>query len=131
MRGGVWIFRPVRRPMPESARATITRWAEAHVAKLKHTAIPKMPPKNQNYVADVFYEWIRDRFYLCAKYSCPGPNAISPYFIDKFARLEHIGDDRYQLFAMRHTGQWMPVERHASLKKCLDSMESGPWFQVV
>lgn len=116
--------------MPENVKLQINKWAESHVEKLRSANITKKPPKNQNYVADVYYEWTKDRFYLCAKYNSQGPRAISPYFIEKFARLEHIGNDHYQLFAMRHTGNWMPIEVDMPLETCINSMEHNPWFRL-
>ncbi len=130
-----WVFNPKSRLVPETARKRIDEWAKTQTEILKKKLIPKNPPKKYNYVADVYSEWVGGRFYLCAKYNCPGPNTLSPNFIHKFARLECIGNkylgfDHYNLFAMRHTGKWIPIEFNVSLKTCLKTMENNGWFAI-
>ena len=56
-------------------------------------------------------------------------NAISPHFDDKFARLEYIGKDSYNLSYMRHTGKWQQVGFGLTLDKCLKAVRDDPMFQ--
>ena len=62
-------------------------------------------------------------FLLLFPVSLPGPNAISPYFEARFARLEYLADDNYNLSYMRHTGQWWEIDRDLSLEECFGSRE--------
>ena len=81
-----------------------------------------------NYVVDIFSKWHGRFFYFTSKYKCPGPNAISPFFDNNFARLEFIGNSRFNLAYMRHTGQWNEVGFDLSLKECFDAIENWPHF---
>ncbi|HME54063.1 MAG TPA: hypothetical protein VKM55_17685 [Candidatus Lokiarchaeia archaeon] len=77
---------------------------------------------------DIYSRWYRNYFYFCSKYSSPGPNAISPFFETKFARMEYMPNGRFNLAYMRYTGQWLEVFTDLSLEECLEMIEKGPWF---
>jgi len=129
MRGRTWVFSPKSKKISDSDREKIDTWTEKWITILKKDHIPKKPPKKWNYIVDIYGKWVNGRFYLCSRYNCPGPNAISPWFENRFARLEYIGNSWFQLFAMRHTGEWIRMECAVSLKKCLERIESDPWFR--
>ena len=75
------------------------------VLKPRHVKEPEPDPQF-NYLVDITTKWYRSYFYFCSRYACPGPYALSPFFEDKFARMEYIGDGPFNLAYMRHTGQW-------------------------
>lgn len=94
---------------------------------IKH--IPKKKPKEDyNSIADIYFKWIQNRFYLCSKYNCPSPNALSASFESKFARLEYIREDTFQLFFMRHTGEWIKLYQDISLEQAFKALKKDPWF---
>jgi hypothetical protein len=64
-------------------------------------------------------------FIRCA---VPGPNAISPFFEDKFARMEYVGSDRFNLSYMRYTGKWLEVYTGLSVDECLAAIKDDPLF---
>jgi len=88
------------------------------------------PPKeyDYNYLVDIFTKWYRNYFYFCSKYNCPGPNAISPSFESKFARLEYAGPNNFNLSYMRHTEQWIEIESELSFDQCLKIIEEDALF---
>lgn len=122
------MFCPKAQKPPVEEKKRIDDFAENHVKKQKEH-LPK-PEKRFNYITDVYYKWRGVRFYLVAKYACPGPNALSPSFEDKFAKLECFGDGKYALYAERHNGEWMPIVYNKSLNECLNEMTGNPWFQI-
>ena len=77
---------------------------------------------------DIFTKWYRNYFYFCAKYHNPGPNAISPFFETKFARMEYVAEDQFNLSYMRHTGQWWELFSGLSLNECIETIEDMPHF---
>ena len=85
--------------------------------------------KQFNYIVDIYTKWYRNYFYFCAKYACPGPNATSPFFETKFARLEYVGSDRFHLSFMRHTEEWVELYQNLSLNGCLEAIRNEPYFQ--
>ncbi len=81
-----------------------------------------------NYIVDIYTKWYRHYFYFCAKYCSPGPNALSPFFETKFARMEYVGQNRFHLSFMRHTGEWIQIHPNASLAECLSAVQDDPCF---
>lgn len=81
-----------------------------------------------NYIADIYSKWYRNYFYFCTTYNCPSTNAISPSFETKFARMEYVAGNRFNLAYMRHTGQWLEVFQDISMDECLKLIEENPIF---
>src|SRR5262245_65965151 len=57
------------------------------VLKPKHV---QPPPEDTrfNYLTDITLKWHGSTLFLVAVYACPGPNALSPSFESRFARLK-------------------------------------------
>ena len=99
-----------------------------NVLKPKH--IEPLPKGHQlNYLVDITTKWLGSKCYFVSIYRSPGPNAISPTFETKFARLEYVGDDKFNLAFMRHTGQWVELYEGLSVDECLQAIRNDPWFQ--
>jgi len=90
----------------------------------------KPPPEGVDfsYVTDIYLKWFRSSLYFCAQYCCRAPNCISPTFETKFARLEYVGNGRFNLSYMRHTGKWIEIYPGLSLTECLESIRTEPHF---
>jgi hypothetical protein len=90
------------------------------------------PPKDArfNYVTDVTLKWHGSTLFFIQVYACPGPNALSPSFEDRFARMRHVGGGRFDLSFMRHTGQWVELYQGQTVEECLETIRDDPWFQV-
>ena len=126
-----WFYDPKPKDVPEEIRAEIESKARNLIEfKLKKEHIKgKNPTNDYNYIADIYFKWIGNRFYLCSKYNCPSPRAISPSFESKFARLECISNNKFQLFFMRHTGQWINLYQDISLEKAFKAIMEDPYFR--
>ena len=132
-RENVWVFKPPRKPkprVPESTKVEVERICNELVESVLKPEYIKSQPKNKrfNYVADIFTKWYRNYFYFCSKYRCPHPNAISPFFESKFARLEYVAEDSFNLSYMRHTGQWWEISREITLDECIKKIKEMPHF---
>lgn len=91
------------------------------------------PPPGEpgfNYVVDVYTRWYRGYLYFCATYACPGPNAISPSFEARFARLEYAGGEQFPLAFMRPTGEWIELYRDLALEAAFAALRDDPFFQA-
>jgi hypothetical protein len=97
------------------------------VLKPKHVLPPKKDERF-NYISDIGAKWYRNYFYFCSTYTCPGPNALSPSFESKFARMEYVGMNRFALYFMRHTGEWVGIYDSLSVDECLKAIQDDPWF---
>jgi len=123
--------RAPKAPLSASVKADLDAKAKKLVAVLKPRYV-KPPPKEPrfNYIVDVWTKWIGSTLHFGTTYACPGPNAISPSFESKFARMEHVGGGRFALSYMRHTDKWFRLFPSLTLDECLDQIENGPWFQL-
>ena len=128
-----WGYSP-KKPAPPKVPEALKRKVETEanaliesVLRPQHVQQPAEDPQF-NYIVDLSTKWYRSYFYFCSRYAVSGPNAIVPFFDDKFARLEYIGGDRFSLSAMRHNGQWMEIFPDLSLDECLAAVRDDPWF---
>ncbi len=128
-----WIYNPRSAPkpkVPESIKLEVKKVCDELVESvLKPRSIDPDPQEDRfNYIVDIFTKWYRNYFYFCAKYRCPGPNAIEPFFETKFARMEYVDRDRFNLSYMRHTRKWWEVYPDMSLDECIETIRDDPLF---
>ncbi|MGZ3673012.1 MAG: DUF3024 domain-containing protein [Ktedonobacterales bacterium] len=131
-----WVFSPSRsltpKPhVPEALKTEVTTRANEVVEKILKPRHVQLPSDNQqfNYIIDIFTRWYHSYFYFCSTYACPGPNALSPTFESRFARMEYVGNSRFALAYMRYTGQWLELYPSLSLDECLRAMSEEGHFQ--
>ena len=43
--------------------------------------------------------------------------------------MELVGDDKFNLSFMRHTGQWVQLFAGIPLEECLKAIQDDPWFE--
>jgi hypothetical protein len=128
-----WIYSP-KKPTPPQVPDDIKAEVDAKANELVETYLKPMyikpPPKDQrwNYIIDLFTRWHRSFFYFCSTYACPGPNALSPTFESRFARMEYVGDGKFNLAYMRHTDKWWEVNQGLTAKECLEMIRDGGIF---
>ena len=107
-----WVYSPPRKPkpkMPDEVKQKLQKKADEIVEKILKPEYLKPVPEQLkiNHLVDIYTKWYRNYFYVCSKYKCP-PGAISSSFESKFARMEYLDDNKFELSYMRHTGQWWP-----------------------
>ncbi|MBI1748045.1 MAG: hypothetical protein HYR55_15870 [Acidobacteria bacterium] len=129
----MWLPSPPRRPkskLPETVKTEVERRANELVASVIKPKHVNHPPVDQrfNYLVDISTKWYRNYFYFYAKYHCPAPNAITPFFETGFARMEYVGDNTFSLSYMRHTEQWWEIYAGLSLDECLRAIAEEPHF---
>ena len=107
--------------VPDDIKSILKEKADEIIENILKPEHIKPPPTDNdfNYLVDIYSKWYRNYFYFCAKYNCPGPNAISPSFETKFARMEYVGNERFNLSYMRHTEQWSEIDQELSMLECL------------
>ena len=109
---GQWVYRPSPASrIPDSVRNKITAKADEIVQTVFKPQYIKPPPKKPrfNYIVDIYTKWHKNCLYFRAKFACPGPNALSPFFEDSFTRLAYMANGRFNLAYMRHTDKWCEV----------------------
>lgn len=129
-----WVYSP-KKPsspkVPESVKFEVkTQANELIEAYLKPTFIKSPPEDNRfNYLVEISSKWYRNYFYFCSRYCSPSPNAISPHFDDKFARMEYVSRDTHNLAYMRYTSKWQEIYFGLSLEECFQAIRDEPFFQ--
>ncbi len=116
--------KPSRLKPPDNLKMEVQQKADQFAESyLKPTFILPPPEDAQwNYVVDIFTKWHQRYFYFCSKYCCPHPSCISEFFESRFARLEYVGGEKFNISYMRHTGQWLEVFQELSLEECLEEI---------
>ncbi len=129
----MWGFSPPKQLKPK-VPDTVKTNVEAKANNLIETVLKPnhiKPPSGDerfNYIVDIYSKWHQSYFYFCAKYACPGSNAILPFFEIKFARLEYVSNECFNLSYMRHTGQWWGIYTELSLDESIDAIRDEPHF---
>ena len=130
-----WVYSPTKVAKPKisaSVKAEVEQQAQTLIdTVLKPKYIKPAPPGAQfNYIVDLSCKWHGRYFYFISKYASPGPNAISPFFEAKFARLECIdGRRRFNLAYMRYTNEWIEIYPDLTVAECLAAIKDDPVFQ--
>jgi hypothetical protein len=128
-----WMYspaKPTKAAIPAAIKAELETKAKQlieQVLKPKHV-LPPPTDAQFNYITDIATKWHGSSFFLVSTYACPGPNALSPTFESKFARMEHVGGGRFNLSFMRHTGKWVELFTGQTVDECLHSIRDDPWF---
>lgn len=126
----MWVYNPPKPPKPKvpetEKQAILQKCNQLIESEFKPKYITPPPTDNDwNYLVDIFGRWYRNYFYFCSTYNCPSPHAISPTFESKFARLEYVKKDSFNLAYMRHTGKWWEIFQGLTLEECLAEMKTN------
>ncbi len=129
----VWMQVPTQKPktaVPDTTKRRLQEQADdlvARVLKPKHIS-PPPAESTVNYLIDIYTKWFRRYFYFCATYACPDPHALAPTFDIKFARMEYVGNDQFNLACMRHTQEWLELYPGQTQDECLQLIAEDPFF---
>ena len=128
-----WVYSPRKQStskVPDSLKQTVKAKADKLVETVLIPQYVKPPPEGYqfNYLVNIYTKWYRNYFYFCSTYNVPGPNALAPSFEDKFARLEYVAADRFNLAYMRYTEQWQEIAWDVTLDEALGMIEESGHF---
>jgi len=130
-----WDIRPAKKPASVTASLkteveTKARDLIENVLKPKYVQ-PAKVGEQSNYIIDIGAKWYRNFFYFFTTYACPGPNALSPTFEWRFARMEPLHAGKFALYAMRYTGkEWVGVLDALSVDECMKAIQDDDWFAL-
>ena len=128
-----WNISPAKKRASVSASLKAEVEAKAkelidNVLKPKHVKSPTIG-QEFNYIIDIRAKWYRNYFYFFSIYACPGPDALSPTFESKFARMEPLGGGKFALYSMRYTGkEWVGISDQLSVDECMKAIRDDAWF---
>ena len=100
---------------PMTLKKEVQTKADDLVEKVLAPKYIKPPPKKPrwNYPIELWTKWHRSFFYFGSTWASPGPNRIAPTFEARFARLEYVGDRRFNFAYFRHTEEWWTIAQWA------------------
>jgi hypothetical protein len=116
------------KPRPIHAGAiekqTIIATCDAFIANvMKPRFLPVIRPTQFNYPIDMHGKWRAGRYRFMTRYRSGHKDNAGLEFDAPFARIDHMGADRFDLYRMRHTGQWWPLRGGLSLAESLRTIE--------
>ncbi len=129
----VWMYcppRPKKPKVPDSVKAGVSLKAQRLIDEHLRPEHVKPPAKKPqfNYITDLFTKWYQSYFYFCATYACPHPDALSPIFEIRFARMGYQEGNTINLAYMRNNGKWNEIFFAFALDECLDAIREDPHF---
>jgi len=125
------VYRPgAASGVPDAVKNKVTARANEIVEARFKPRYVKPPPRKPrfNYIVDIYTKWHKNCLYFRARYACPGPNALSPFFEDSFKRLAYMANGRFNLAYMRHTGKWCEVFTDLLMDEAFASIRDEPFF---
>jgi len=131
-----WNIRPVRKKatVTASLKAVVETKARELIENILKPKYAKPPKKGEqtNYITNIEAKWFRNNFYFFSTYAYPSPNALSPMFEAKFARMEPLGNGTFALYAMRYTGnEWVGVLDALTVDECMKAIRDDDWFVLA
>ena len=127
-----WNIRPAKKraSVTASLKAEVETKAKdliENVLKPKHVLPP--PEERSSTTSPTSGRSGTGYFYFFSIYACPGPNALSPTFESKFARMEPLGGGKFALYFMRYTGkEWVGIVDALSVDECMKAIQDDEWF---
>ncbi|MCL2716761.1 MAG: hypothetical protein FWD68_19925 [Alphaproteobacteria bacterium] len=91
---------------------------------LKPRYLPRIKPSRSCYPVDICGAWAAGRYRISIRYRSGFPQNRGMEFNELYARLDHMGINRFDIFRMRHTGQWMRRHTGLTLTKAIKTLEA-------
>jgi len=130
-----WVYNPKSKPgvkPSESLKIQVNELAEKLIADWKKTYIKADPTKQKhNYLVDIYSKWRGNHFTIGGTYKCPSKTAMFPSFESGFAKLEYVGNDKFNLAFMRHTEKWWKTELALTVKECFDLIRQNEMYHPI
>jgi hypothetical protein len=115
----------------EMEKRAVIHACEAFIDKvLKPRFLPEIKPSDRfNYPIEIHGDWRAGRYRFIQRYRVGGGPTDGQEFDAPFARIDRMGRDRFAIYWMRHTGEWLPFEMGVTLVEALRSIETVELLQ--
>jgi len=139
-----WVYTPAKPKKPQvpaAEKEQITAQCQQLIDSEFKPRYLDNPAKRLNKILDIYGKWHRSYYYFCGTYGVDLPDAALAQLMEitgesaaqitaktseeKFTRLEYIGEDKFNLAYMRHTGQWWEIRTGISLKRALEEIKNN------
>lgn len=91
--------------------------------------LPEIRPTPFNYPIALTGRWRGDRFSFIQRYRSGFLENVGDEFDNGFARLDHVGGERFDLMWHRHTGQWLCLHPRLTLTEGFEAIQTEELVQ--
>lgn len=98
-----------------------------HIEQILKPHYAQLEPKSLHQLADITANWYQHHYIHFAAHFT---SAVHPPYKQVFARLAYLGEDKFRMDYMRHTGQWWCKYDKLSLTKALDMLLADEFFEI-
>lgn len=98
---------------------------------LKPRFLPQIRPTEWNYVVDIHGAWAAGRYRFMQRYRSGWADNLGEEFNAPFARIDRMGQDRFDIYWMRHTGKWWRLHADVTFAKALHLLETDGHLHPV
>lgn len=91
---------------------------------LKPRFLPEIRPTEWNYVIRIHGAWAAGRYRFIQRYRSGMEHNRGEEFDAPFARIDRIGQDRFDIYWMRHTGKWRRLHAGVTFVEALRILET-------
>lgn len=122
------------RELSKDDKAAIGRRCDTFIAeRLTPRFLPEIRPTRWNYPVALHGKWRGNKYSFIIRYRSGHEDNAGEEFDFAWVRLDHdeecLAETRFHIMWHRHTGQWFPFHRSATLDEALDRIESDPMLQ--
>ena len=119
--------------VPDNLKKEVQTKGNDLVEKVLKSRYITPPPVESdfNYPIDIWTKWHGSFFYFGSTWASPGPNRIAPTFEVRFARMEYVGNRKFNLAYFRHTEEWQTILADLTVDDCLKLIGDGGPFTLV
>lgn len=124
-----WGFDPklaAKNKLTPQIKDSVTTFFNPLLEEYKEQINNKVPNKEYAYAIDVYTKWSQSYFYFGTILKMEFENRIADYGDDKFARLEFVDDNLFNIAYKRHTGAWFQLGSNISLEVALEYLRNNP-----
>lgn len=126
-RSGAWV-----KALSKDDKATIAATCDRFITDiLIPRFLPEIRPTPFNYPVALFGKWRGERYSFIRRYRSGFADNAGEEFDAPFARLDHQGNQRFDLMWHRHTGQWLCLHPNLTLLGALRLMETEGLVQPL
>lgn len=122
----IWAQRPPRPKLPdETEKQAIIAACEAFIQNVvKPRFLPEIRPTKWNYLIDIHGTWAGGRYRFMQRYRSGFDHNRGEEFDAPFARIDRMERDSFDIYWMRHTGQWWRLYTGKTLTEALRIIET-------
>ncbi len=120
-----------KKKVTDEIKEKITNFFNPLVEEYREQIKNIVPNKEYPYAIEVYTKWVQSYFYFGCVLKLDFENRIADKVDDKFARLEFVDNNLFNIAYKRHTGSWFQIATNLSLEEALVCLRNDPMLQPM